>query len=412
MSNRILFNLVFLMLLTPFPVVNAQENFTGKTMGPIDYQVTIYDDIDDRQKLTEGIQSTLDKVNRLMSTYQKDSDVSRFNRATVDQWIEVDVTTVTVIQRAIELSELTGGAFDITVGPAVNAWNFGPQKSKALPSDQEVAELQNRVGYEHIQYQANPPSLRKSKGRVQIDLSAIAKGFAADEVQRYLTDQQLKNFMVEVGGEVVVSGETAKGPWRIGIEKPVEMVRQVAEVVELTDCAMATSGDYRNFRMVDGERLSHTIDPKTCRPIKNPPASVSVVAPDCMTADAMATAIMVMGIEKGLKVCQENGLQMNAYQRKSKEVSTATKHTPEFPMAPLEINATNDEASIWPAFVGAMVIFMLAITSMAVGAIFNQKPIRGSCGGISPTASEDGSTACSLCSKPIAECPEKASATV
>ena len=269
------------------------------------------------------------------------------------------------------------------------------------------------VGFENLQTRANPPSVKKSDTRTQIDLSAIAKGFAVDQVVDYLREKQLKNFMVEVGGEVYASGEKPDGAWTIGIEKPKHGRLELLGGIEIKNVAVATSGDYRNFQMYDGEKISHTISPETCRPVPNSLASCSVVATDCMTADAIATALMVMGADKGLEFCQANGIESNIIVRNDNHLTTST--TDGFPgLIPLKqlqtsvkSSSANDQQSIWPAFIGALVIFSLAIVGMAVGAIFNNKPIKGSCGGISPTASEDGETSCSLCHKPVADCPEK-----
>ena len=388
----------------------SQTSFSGTTMGPIVYNVTIADDIADAAKLERQIEERLQQVNALMSTYIADSDVSRINQANAKEWVSVDPMTWSMIQKSIELSKATRGAFDITVGPAVEAWNFGPNRSptRPLPGPDEIKALKRLVGISKIETRRSPPAVRKVHRATRIDLSAIAKGLAVDRVATLLTEQSIGSFMVEVGGEVVVRGKAQGGRnWRIGIEQPNPgSQRSVAEVVLLENQAMATSGDYRNFHLVDGKKYSHTINPLTCMPVDNQMASAAVVAEDCATADAIATALMVLGPRDGLEICDELGLHCFLHEYEINSTSEfKTSSSPAFPLQ--DKNIESESASIWPAFIGALVIFGLAISGMAVGAIFNNRPITGSCGGIAAGTNEDGSTSCSLCHKPVAECPEK-----
>ena len=279
-------------------------------MGPIEYNVVVYDELEDAAAVRAGIQTRLDEVNQLMSTYIESSDVSRVNQAQQDVWVPVSVLTLQVVDRAIQISEQTSGAFDVTVGPAVSFWKFGAESKQPAAS---VEELRRFVGYRNLKTRTAPPAIQKSDRRTQIDLSAIAKGFAVDRVAQWLREQTLTNFMVEVGGEVFASGKTPKGHWRIGIENPQEFQRSVASVALLTNVAMATSGDYRNFRIENGIRISHTIDPVTCQPVANETASVSIVAKDCLTADAVATAVMAMGAERGIQYCRSHGNRVRDY---------------------------------------------------------------------------------------------------
>lgn len=385
--------------------LSAQVELTGTTMGPIEYRVVVYDEVEDREKLHEQIDASLEQVNQLMSTYIDSSDVSRFNQGPANRWIDIDPLTFSVIEKSQEFSRLTHGAFDITVGPAVKLWRFGPEKSgTGLPSDAEVAELQEFVGYQHLEVRSDPPAIKKRHPRTEIDLSAIAKGFAVDQVGRLLLENKFENFMVEVGGEVVVRGQKETGAWRIGIEQPTENQRNIAAVVELRDQAMATSGDYRNFFEHDGRRYSHTIDPANCRPVANRVASCTVIAADCLTADAMATALLVMGEKKGLTLCLSNGWQCSFIQRIDGNLKTSS--TDQFPIVTESNLAAATGTSIWPAFIGALVVFSLAIAGMAIGAIFNNRPITGSCGGMAANRSENGESSCSLCQTPAAGCPD------
>lgn len=386
-------------------------SFTGVTMGPIQYRVVITDEgIDDAQAIEKEISDRLESVNQLMSTYIKTSDVSRFNAAGKDEWIEVDKLTLQVVEKSIDISEKSNGAFDITVGPAVNLWQFGPGKdeTKAIPSDAQLKTVKEVVGYKNLELRNAPPAVRKNADGIQIDLSAIAKGFAVDQVADGLAKRGIKNFMVEVGGEVFAKGRGASGVWRIGIEKPDERMRDVDKVVTLNGKGMATSGDYRNFRLIAGKRYSHAIDPRTCKPVELPPATSSVIADSCMVADAIATALMVIPEADRFDFCKRLGADAYIVTRnKDGELSrTQTKDFPFADMKPAAEKPAGEGRSILPVFLATLAVFGIAILGMAVGAIFGNKPIAGSCGGLAAQQNEDGSSACSMCTKPVTECPD------
>ncbi len=308
-------------------IASSQEDVTvpfeisGKTMGPIAYKVVIAEHPDSIApvEIQERVTSVLEKINQLMSTYQSDSDVSRFNRSEVTGFHPVDPMTATVVARAIEISQLTDGAFDITVGPAVNLWDFGPKNLDfKIPSISQTDAIKNSIGYQHLEVRINPPAIRKSISTVKIDLSAIAKGYAVDQVASALDSLGCQNFLIEVGGEVFARGKRFNGGnWRIGVERPNDLVVTPGNIAEITDEAMATSGDYRNFHEIDGKRYSHTIDPQTCRPVKHTLASACIIFKDCMTADALATAMMVMGKDKGQQLCQTLGAEYLLVERES-----------------------------------------------------------------------------------------------
>jgi thiamine biosynthesis lipoprotein len=445
--SAVLCGLAAIQTLTLFDHVSGQNvesrssesiEVSGKTMGPIKWRVVVAQPPagSDQSNTQAAVQSSLDRVNGLMSTYLPDSDISRFNRTEETTWQTVDVETATVIKRSLGISELTNGAFDITVAPAVNLWQFGPGKSKAFepPTDQQIAEIEPRVGYRQLAVRLDPPAIKKSNPLLAIDLSAIAKGYAVDQVAKTLAGMGFENFMVEVGGEVVTRGVRAGGgPWRIGIESPDEFSQTPARVAEMQDRAMATSGDYRNYEVVRGKRYSHTINPTTCRPVEHALATACVIANDCMTADAMATAVMVVGSEQGMKLCRDNGMELLTFARDSDFGDTLTEDvTDRFPFGllqptlavahsssselevgrePSSESGTSDTErlvrAIWPAFVGAVVIITLAILGMAVGAIFGNKPVQGSCGGLANMPNDDGESSCSVCAKPTSDCVEK-----
>lgn len=250
--------------------------------------------------LAKGIEKTLEEVDASMSTWREDSELSKFN-SLVDQstWTGISPAFYDVLVRARQISELTGGAFDVTIGPVVNLWGFGPEaRPEQVPTDEELASVLSATGYRQLELREQPPALRAEQNQY-LDLSAIAKGYAVDEVARFLDSEGVSAFMVEIGGEVSAFGSKPDGDaWRLAIEEPIVEGRQVNRVVVIGNRAMATSGDYRNYYESDGQRFSHTIDPQDGRPIDHDLASVTVIADDCMTADALATAFNVMGPEK------------------------------------------------------------------------------------------------------------------
>jgi thiamine biosynthesis lipoprotein len=262
----------------------------------------------EQDALARDVAACLEDVNARMSTYRTDSELSRFNAHADGSPFAFSVETFHVFQRSMEISALTGGAFDITVGPIVNAYGFGPESRPVEPpSDVKLNELRQRVGYRLVQLDHATRSARKLRPDVYCDLSAIAKGYGVDRVAELLDRRGIANYMVEVGGEVRVRGRNHLGqPWRIGIEKPTDQGRAIHRAIGLTDKALATSGDYRNYYMADGKRISHEIDPRNGRAVRNRLAAVSVIADDCETADALATALMVLGPVDGYNLAEQN----------------------------------------------------------------------------------------------------------
>lgn len=257
-------------------------------------------------ELQQKIDELLERINALMSTYRTDSELSRFNSNPATDWIPVSKELAKVVDEAVKTSERSDGAFDVTVGPLVNLWGFGPGKeTKDLPSDAELAIVKKRVGYHKLDVRLDSPSLRKSVSNLNVDLSAIAKGYGVDEVAQLLDSLGIVNYLVEIGGEIHTSGHSNRGtPWRIAVETPNPGGRTVYRVVELRGGGMATSGDYRNFYVKEGKRYSHTIDPVTGRPVTHDLAAVTVLMPDTMRADAFATALMVLGPEAGFQLAE------------------------------------------------------------------------------------------------------------
>ncbi len=301
--------LVTLLAAACTPPPDPVETFQGKTMGT-SYTVKVVASLalDAREALESLIDGRLQEVNAKMSTYLEDSELSRFNHYDGDALFPLSAETLAVMATAQRLGEESGGAFDMTVGPLVNAWGFGPEGlPPEPPADEVLMALRQLVGYQQVVL--SPDGARKARPGIQCDLSAVAKGYAVDRVAEALLQQGYDRFMVEAGGEVRTGGLNPEGkPWRIGIERPQAEGRGLQKILPLINKAMATSGDYRNFYEIDGRRYSHTIDPRTGRPVEHAGASVSVVSDSCIEADGLATTLLVLGPEEGYAFALEQGL--------------------------------------------------------------------------------------------------------
>ncbi len=283
------------------------RRYDGATMGTY-YRVTARCPED----VSALVSAELRAVNDEMSTYLPDSALSRFNRAPVGQWWDVPRPLAEVVAAAARLSRESAGAFDVTVGPLVNLWGFGPPDPAAtrdLPGEQALARARQRVGFEKLEVRLEPPALRKTAD-LYVDLSAIAKGHGVDRVAERLLGVGCSDLLVDVGGEVRGVGRSPSGrTWRVGVETPDPgQLGGIERVVLLDDVAAATSGDYRNYVEVDGRRYSHTIDPRTGRPVDHRLASVTVLHASAMWADGYATALDVLGPEAGFDLAERLGL--------------------------------------------------------------------------------------------------------
>ena len=260
--------------------------------------------------LHEQINRLLSDIDSRMSTYLTGSEISKFNSNRDKGWQPVSPQTFEVLREAVRISQLSSGAFDITIGGLVELWGFGRrEQKKIIPDEKELAQLLSKVGFDNIKIREVPPAIRKMNPEITIDLSAIAKGYAVDQVADFLDRKGIFNFLVEIGGEIKTRGlKNRDQAWRVAIERPISNERTIYKIVSLKNKAMATSGDYRNFFELDSRRYSHTLDPKTGRPIEHGLASVTVVHESCMTADALATALMVSGVQKGYKLAEEHHL--------------------------------------------------------------------------------------------------------
>lgn len=284
---------------------------SGATMGTrYSVQMTAPPAELQRPALAEAIQARLDAIDALMSTYRADSELSRFNASASTDWVAVSPELVRVLGAAQRVSRASGGAFDVTVGPLVDLWGFGPApRPEQLPDATAIAAARARVGWQRLALRPDPPALRKSHPELHVDLSAIAKGYAVDRVAAVLEEAGLSDYLVEIGGELRARGVNGRGAaWRIAIERPEPGRRAVFRVVALRDLGMATSGDYRNFFELGGQRYSHTVDPATGRPVEHQLVSVTVLAEAAMLADAWATALLVLGPERGARLADSEGL--------------------------------------------------------------------------------------------------------
>lgn len=293
------------------PSRQSMPSFHGETMGTT-YNIVVADLPDDHpvEDIRTGIDEVLLTVNQQMSNWIDDSEISRFNQSESTDWFDVSPETAFVISESIRISQETGGAFDVTVAPLIDLWGFGPPgRDVEPPNDQQLADLAEVIGSDKLSTRENLPAIKKDDPGVSVNLSAIAKGYGVDAVADYLETQGIENYLVEIGGEIRVAGKKLDGTlWRVGIERPESGQRSLQTKVELTDLAMATSGDYRNFIEQDGRRYSHTIDPRTLKPVTHALASVSVLAETCLEADALATSLMVMGPETGYNWAEQRGL--------------------------------------------------------------------------------------------------------
>jgi len=326
-----LFVLLAIILLVGCNSVPEPLVLNGQTMGTT-YQVKVFPgSVEVAEDLAEQIQGTLDRLDGMFTTYRPDSELMTLNRAEIGQYRAISDDMLHVLQVAREVFQVTGGAFDPTVGPLVNLWGFGPEfTGDVIPSDKQIALQLPRIGFDKLQLD-NALKRARRTGDIELDLSAVAKGYAVDVIAELLDSAGQRNYLVEVGGELRLSGDKANGdPWRIAIESPTLGRRDIQQVLSPGDVGMATSGNYRNFFERDGKRYSHTIDPRTGYPVLHHVVSATVIAERTAYADAMATAMMVLGREDAMAVAEKNDLAVYLIVKEGDElkayVSTAFSH--------------------------------------------------------------------------------------
>ncbi|TKB91894.1 MAG: FAD:protein FMN transferase [Nitrospira sp.] len=297
-------------LLRPEPPA-AELHMSGRTMGTT-YSVKYRpaQDAPSLKAMQIEVDALLAEINHTMSTYDPESELSRFNRLHTTDWVSASASMRAVVKAALEIGAQSEGAFDITVGPLVNLWGFGPEvHPDRIPLETDIAAARARSGLDKVTLRETQPAIRKHRPDVFLDLSGIAKGYGVDQVAELMTAHGIKHYMVEIGGEVRVRGFKEKDtPWRIAIEKPLPGERSVQTMLALSDIALATSGNYRNFFEIAGRRYSHTIDPATGWPVDNHLVSVTVLADTSMRADAWATAFQVLGPDRGMAIAERLSL--------------------------------------------------------------------------------------------------------
>jgi FAD:protein FMN transferase len=385
---------------------------TGDTMGTYYRILLTKRDGQKKGRIQEGIDRFLNRIEDQMSTWRPDSELSRFNKSESTDWIEVSPETAFVVAESLRIAEQSGGAFDPTVSPLIDLWSFGAEHTESrIPTDEEISAAKQKTGWAKVTVRATPPSLKKSQPEIQLNLSAIAKGYGVDAVSDWLVDQGETNHLVEIGGEDRASGLKADGTaWRIGVQAPSGMPAEqsngpIFQIVELNDRSIATSGDYQNYFEVDGKRYSHTIDPTAGRPITHDVASVSVLADSCMAADGWATALTVLGPEKGMELARAQNLAVLILVRGDSKFDVLT--TDSWTSAKAATKKEAAEPLSWiRTFLAAGIIFVIALTGMAVGVIFSNRRIKGSCGGLANMPGQEGS-ACDLCENPSEECQQE-----
>ena len=279
--------------------------------------------------LQAGIQAQLDRVEESMSTYRSSSEISRFNAGPIDTPVPVSTDFYAVLSTALSVGRQSGGAYDVTVGSLVDLWGFGASAPpENVPEDQMIEDLVAASGHRHLQVDNESQSVSRQSA-LSLDFSSLAKGYGVDVVADWLQEQGIGRYLVEVGGEMRVAGLSHRGDhWQVAIERPDSTVRSAAAGVSLTDKAIATSGDYRNYFELEGKRYSHLIDPRTGWPVTHDLVSVTVIHPSAMLADAWATALTVLGFDAAMAVAQEQGLAVYFIRRSGDSLDY--RHTEEF----------------------------------------------------------------------------------
>ena len=326
-----------LLLLLPVLALSAcgedrsQLELTGQAMGTtfnvvlVEPPETLVTDTLESELIAE-----LQTVDLLASTWRDDSELTAFNLDLSIDWIPVSKDFCALLESALEVSEATGGAFDLTIGPLINLWGFGPDgQIVEPPSIADIAAAQRRVGFDLLEADCTERLVRKDVADLFVDLSGWAKGYAVDQLAELLDARGIENYLVEIGGELRVKGRNREGEkWAIGIEAPSTSARVPQAILHVTDTSVATSGDYRNYFEHEGQRFSHTIDARTGRPVAHDLAAVTVVNASTAYADAMATALLVLGPDDGPELARELDIAGYFLVRNQTEISEIT--TPGF----------------------------------------------------------------------------------
>jgi len=342
----------------------------------------------------DELRRLLDRVDRSMSTWRDDSEVSRFNVSESTDWFSVSAETAFVLVRALQISSSSDGAFDVTVSPLVDLWGFGSGGRQPVPTPGQLEAARELVGWNKLEVRAEPPAIRKTVAGVTINLSAIAKGYAVDLLGEHLESLAVSGYLVEIGGETRVKGQRPDGTaWRIGVEQPLVGQRQVRSVLLLSGPprGIATSGDYRNRRAVGGQVVSHTLDPRTGRPVSHDLAAVTVVADDCMTADALATTLMVLGPDEGFAYAKRHRLAALLLLRDGPSIRAES--TAQF----REVDEHPVEGTWLGTWLPVLVLVTMAVAGLSVGVLLRGRGLVGSCGGLALLCNDRDDPHCSAC---------------
>lgn len=308
------------------PAAPAATVLEGKTMGTF-WRVSIMN-VDARRadELRGKIQSQLDADDQLLSTYKNDSALMRFNLSNSTSLWPVSEAMADIVTEALHIGYKTNGAMDITVGPLVNLWGFGPTKQpEKIPDQAQIDDARARTGLQHLTVinQYGQQYLQKDIPDLFVDLSTVGEGYAADHLAALMAQEGISRYLVSVGGALVSRGLNAsEKPWRVAIQKPTDTQNAVQAVVDINGHGISTSGSYRNYYELDGKRLSHVIDPQTGRPIEHNLVSVTVIAPTALEADTWDTGLMVLGPEKAKEVVRQEGLAVYMITREGETFKT------------------------------------------------------------------------------------------
>jgi len=393
--------------------------FKGRTMGTF-WQVIISHPNGPppkykhwRAQHEKSLNKELEKVNRLMSVFDPTAEMARFNKHKSTDPFPVSPETAQLLESARKICLETGGAFDMTVGPLIDAWGFGTSGRKSKnPTQEKLAEMRSAVGCDMVKIDLVSKSLRKLNPNVVCNLGGIAKGYGVDRLARLLDQLGHKNYLVDIGGELRAKGRNHRGQfWQVGVEKPLRDRREVELVTPLKNASMATSGDYRNFHKKDGVLFSHTINPRTGRPISHKLASATVVHDECTSADAYATAMMVLGPKKAKELASKHKLAafflihngkggflrwmtpqfkelLSADSKKNQKKEPEKNRigpTSASSKSGLGRTAKRSDIKSWGnigfTVFGAILFMGLAMTGLAIGRILGGRPLRGGCCG-------------------------------
>jgi thiamine biosynthesis lipoprotein len=289
------------------------------------------------EQVRQGLVEQLALVDGSMSTFRTDSEISRFNASAAQTWFDVSAVFLHVLAAALDVGQRSDGAFDITVAPLVDLWGFGPAGAVVEPpAESDIASALTRVGQGRLLLDSEHSRIKKLVD-LSLDVSSLAEGYAVDRMAQWLLEQHVTRFMVELGGELRLSGLSGRDdPWRIAIEQPDDAAGAAAATLQLTDVAVSTSGDYHKYFEANGRRYSHLIDPRTGSPVAHDLVSVTVVHPDCMLADAWSTALTILSADAAMSVARTQGLAVYFIRRI--DGGFVHSHTPQF--APFLVDAT------------------------------------------------------------------------